>query len=154
MNRILVTGAAGFIGFHVARQLLERGDAVIGFDVVNDYYDPALKQARLSELAAYPAFTFVKGDIANRAAMEDLWRVHGPFTRVIHLAAQAGVRYSLDNPYAYVQSNCMGHVTVLEMCRHTEGFEHLVYASSSSVYGGNRALPYSEIGRASCRERV
>ncbi len=143
MNRILVTGAAGFIGFHVARQLLERGDAVIGFDVVNDYYDPALKQARLAELAAYPAFTFVKGDIANRSAMEDLWRVQGPFTRVIHLAAQAGVRYSLENPYAYVQSNCMGHVTVLEMCRHTEGFEHLVYASSSSVYGGNRALPYS-----------
>jgi UDP-glucuronate 4-epimerase len=143
MSKIFVTGAAGFIGFHTARRLLERGETVVGYDIVNDYYDPALKEARLAELAAYPAFTFVKGDIADRAAMEKVWSEHGPFTRVVHLAAQAGVRYSLENPYAYIQSNCMGHVTVLEMCRHTEGFEHLVYASSSSVYGGNKELPYS-----------
>lgn len=143
MNSVLVTGAAGFIGFHTAQRLLQRGENVVGYDVMNDYYDPALKEARLAELAGYPNFTFVKGDIADRAAMEALWAQHGPFRRVVHLAAQAGVRYSLENPYAYIQSNCMGHVTVLEMCRHTEGFEHLVYASSSSVYGGNTLLPYS-----------
>lgn len=143
MNSVLVTGAAGFIGFHTSQSLLERGESVVGYDVVNDYYDPELKAARLAELARYPNFTFVKGDISDRAAMEALWAQHGPFKRVVHLAAQAGVRYSLDNPYAYIQSNCMGHVTVLEMCRHTEGFKHLVYASSSSVYGGNTELPYS-----------
>lgn len=143
MSQIFVTGAAGFIGYHVARRLLERGDSVVGFDVLNDYYDPALKHARLGELSGYAAFTFVNGDISDRSAMEDVSKRHGPFKRVVHLAAQAGVRYSLQNPYAYIQSNCMGHLTVLEMCRHTEGFEHLVYASSSSVYGGNKELPYS-----------
>lgn len=143
MSKIFVTGAAGFIGYHVTRRLLERGESVVGFDVLNDYYDPALKHARLEALSGFSAFTFVNGDISDRSAMEDVSKRHGPFTRVVHLAAQAGVRHSLENPYAYVQSNCMGHVTVLEMCRHTEGFRHLVYASSSSVYGGNTKLPYS-----------
>ena len=140
---ILVTGAAGFIGFHVARKLLEQGAHVVGIDNLNDYYDPALKHDRLKILSQYPAFTFEKIEISNREAMEKLWREKGPFKKVIHLAAQAGVRYSLINPYDYIRSNCMGHVTVLEMCRHTEGFEHLVYASSSSVYGRNTKLPYA-----------
>lgn len=143
MSKIFVTGAAGFIGFHTARRLLERGEAVVGYDIVNDYYDPTLKRARLAELGKFEKFSFVQGDIADKTAMEKVWSDHGPFKRVVHLAAQAGVRYSLENPYSYITSNCMGHVTVLEMCRHTEGFEHLVYASSSSVYGGNKELPYS-----------
>ncbi|MCB9989727.1 MAG: SDR family NAD(P)-dependent oxidoreductase [Rhodospirillales bacterium] len=140
---VLVTGAAGFIGFHTALRLLQRGEAVVGIDNMNDYYDPALKQARLQQLDNFEHFTFREGDIADRSGMETLWREHGPFTRVVHLAAQAGVRYSLKDPYSYVQSNCMGHLTILEMCRHTAGFEHLVYASSSSVYGGNTKMPFS-----------
>ncbi|MBB4195311.1 UDP-glucuronate 4-epimerase [Rhizobium aethiopicum] len=143
MCKVFVTGAAGFIGFHTACRLLERGEIVVGYDVVNDYYDPTLKHARLAELAKFENFTFVYGDISDKAAMEKVWAEQGPFKRVVHLAAQAGVRYSLENPYSYITSNCMGHVTILEMCRHTEGFEHLVYASSSSVYGGNTELPYS-----------
>ncbi|NNU38797.1 NAD-dependent epimerase/dehydratase family protein [Rhizobium sophorae] len=143
MSKVLVTGAAGFIGFHTACRLLERGETVVGYDIVNDYYDPTLKYARLAELGKFENFTFIRGDISNKAAMEKVWAEHGPFKRVVHLAAQAGVRYSLENPYSYITSNCMGHITVLEMCRHTEGFEHLVYASSSSVYGGNPELPYS-----------
>ncbi|MCW1751889.1 NAD-dependent epimerase/dehydratase family protein [Rhizobium acaciae] len=143
MSKVLVTGAAGFIGFHTACRLLERGETVVGYDIVNDYYDPTLKYARLAELGKFENFTFIRGDISNKAAMEKVWAEHGPFKRVVHLAAQAGVRYSLENPYSYITSNCMGHITVLEMCRHTEGFEHLVYASSSSVYGGNTELPYS-----------
>ncbi|MBB3650314.1 UDP-glucuronate 4-epimerase [Rhizobium sp. BK619] len=143
MSRVLVTGAAGFIGFHTACRLLERGETVVGYDIVNDYYDPTLKYARLAELGKFKNFTFIRGDISNKAAMEKVWAEHGPFRRVVHLAAQAGVRYSLENPYSYITSNCLGHITVLEMCRHTEGFEHLVYASSSSVYGGNTELPYS-----------
>lgn len=143
MNKILITGAAGFIGFHTAKRLLEQGRMVVGYDNINDYYDPSLKQARLAELQKYDGFTFIKGDIEDKAAMEALWAQHGPFLEVIHLAAQAGVRYSLENPYSYIASNCMGHVTVMEMCRHTKGFRHLVYASSSSVYGGNEKLPYS-----------
>ncbi|AIC25956.1 NAD-dependent epimerase/dehydratase family protein [Rhizobium etli bv. mimosae str. IE4771] len=143
MSKVLVTGAAGFIGFHTACRLLERGETVVGYDMVNDYYDPTLKYARLAELGKFENFTFIRGDISNKAAMEKVWAEHGPFKRVVHLAAQAGVRYSLENPYSYITSNCMGHITVLEMCRHTEGFEHLVYASSSSVYGGNTDLPYS-----------
>ncbi|MBY5827465.1 NAD-dependent epimerase/dehydratase family protein [Rhizobium leguminosarum] len=143
MSKVLVTGAAGFIGFHTAYRLLERGETVVGYDIVNDYYDPTLKYARLAELGKFENFTFIRGDISNKAAMEKVWAEHGPFKRVVHLAAQAGVRYSLENPYSYITSNCMGHITVLEMCRHTEGFEHLVYASSSSVYGGNTELPYS-----------
>lgn len=140
---ILVTGAAGFIGFHTAKTLLQRGETVVGIDNLNDYYDVSLKESRLKALEEFDSFTFIKLDIADREGMEKLWQNQGPFTRVIHLAAQAGVRYSLQDPYTYIHSNCMGHITVLEMCRHTEGFEHLVYASSSSVYGGNDKLPFS-----------
>lgn len=142
-NPILVTGAAGFIGFHTATQLLQRGEEVVGIDNLNDYYDVELKKARLQQLENFEKFTFVKQDIADKEGMENLWQDKGPFTRVVHLAAQAGVRYSLVNPYAYITSNCMGHLSVMEMCRHTENFEHLVYASSSSVYGGNEKLPFS-----------
>ncbi len=140
---ILVTGAAGFIGYHTALRLLERGDGVVGIDNLNAYYDVNLKEARLKQLQKFDNFTFVKLDISDKEAMENLWKSQGPFTRVVHLAAQAGVRYSLENPYAYITSNSMGHLTVMEMCRHTEGFEHLVYASSSSVYGGNTKMPFS-----------
>ncbi|MGB4107348.1 MAG: NAD-dependent epimerase/dehydratase family protein [Alphaproteobacteria bacterium] len=140
---VLVTGAAGFIGFHTALNLLQRGETVVGIDNMNDYYDVSLKESRLEQLANFTKFKFVKQDIADKQGMEALWAQHGPFTRVVHLAAQAGVRYSLENPYAYITSNCMGHLTVLEMCRHTENFKHLVYASSSSVYGGNKKLPFS-----------
>lgn len=142
-ERILVTGAAGFIGFHTALALLKAGSEVVGIDNLNDYYDVNLKKSRLKELAAYSDFTFLEMDIADKTAMENLWKNHGPFLKVVHLAAQAGVRYSKENPYAYVHSNCLGHLTVLEMCRHTEGFQHLVYASSSSVYGGNSKMPFS-----------
>ncbi|MBX2833822.1 MAG: NAD-dependent epimerase [Micavibrio sp.] len=140
---VLVTGAAGFIGFHTATRLLQAGRRVVGVDNLNDYYDPELKSARLQQLDNFSEFQFVKGDISDKAAMEKLWAEKGPFVEVVHLAAQAGVRYSLENPYSYITSNCMGHVTIMEMCRHTEGFKHLVYASSSSVYGGNKKLPYS-----------
>ncbi len=140
---ILVTGAAGFIGFHTALRLLQKGETVVGIDNLNDYYDVTLKQARLELLDNFESFTFVKQDISDREGMEDLWAQQGPFTRVVHLAAQAGVRYSLKNPYSYISSNCMGHLTVMEMCRHTKGFKHLVYASSSSVYGGNTKMPFS-----------
>lgn len=140
---ILVTGAAGFIGFQTSLRLLQSGKSVVGIDNLNDYYDVNLKKARIKELEKFESFIFVKMNIEDKAAFEDLWSKYGPFKRVVHLAAQAGVRYSLENPYAYITSNCMGHITVLEMCRHTEGFEHLVYASSSSVYGGNEKLPYS-----------
>ncbi|HBR68343.1 MAG TPA: protein CapI [Rhodospirillaceae bacterium] len=142
-SHVLVTGVAGFIGFHTATRLLQRGETVVGIDNLNDYYDVALKEARLGQLAKFKSFTFVKQDIADKDGMESLWREYGPFRRVVHLAAQAGVRYSLMNPYAYITSNCMGHVTVMEMCRHTKDFTHLVYASSSSVYGANRKLPFS-----------
>lgn len=140
---ILVTGAAGFIGFHVALRLLQEGRHVVGVDNLNDYYDVSLKEARLNQLGNFTTFEFIRDDISNKEGMEQLWAEQGPFLEVIHLAAQAGVRYSLENPYSYVQSNCMGHLTILEMCRHTEGFKHLVYASSSSVYGGNDKLPYA-----------
>lgn len=140
---VLVTGAAGFIGFHTALRLLRQDVRVVGIDNLNDYYDVSLKEARLGQLAGFSNFTFVKLDIADRHALESLWKDYGPFKRVIHLAAQAGVRYSLIDPYKYVHSNCMGHLAILEACRHTEGFEHLVYASSSSVYGGNTKLPFS-----------
>ncbi|MAH06448.1 MAG: SDR family NAD(P)-dependent oxidoreductase [Alphaproteobacteria bacterium] len=143
LNPILITGAAGFIGFHTAKKLLESGLSVVGIDNMNDYYDVQLKEDRLNLLSTYDNFEFVKLDISDRAAMENLWQGHGPFTKVIHLAAQAGVRYSLQNPYDYISSNIMGHLVILEMCRHTKGFEHLVYASSSSVYGKNKKLPYS-----------
>lgn len=146
--RVLVTGAAGFIGFHVARALLARGDAVTGFDVVNDYYDPALKEARLALLDAGAAetggpWTFVRADLADRGSVEAAFADHGPFERVIHLAAQAGVRYSLENPAAYVQSNVVGFTHILEACRHA-AVPHLTYASTSSVYGANTTMPFTE----------
>jgi UDP-glucuronate 4-epimerase len=139
----LVTGAAGFIGFHTCRRLLAEGKTVIGVDSVNDYYDPALKEARAAVLAALPGFTFYRRDIADRAQMEALAAEHPEITRIIHLAAQAGVRYSLTNPYAYTHSNIDGQIVMLEMARHLKRCEHFVYASSSSVYGANKKLPFS-----------
>ncbi|MCU0634194.1 MAG: NAD-dependent epimerase [Gemmatimonadaceae bacterium] len=137
----LVTGVAGFIGFHTARALLARGDTVLGLDNVNSYYDPALKEARLAALAGTPGFDFVRLDLADRAGMEALFAAHR-FERVIHLAAQAGVRYSLTNPHAYVDSNLTGFIHILEGCRHQQ-VPHLTYASSSSVYGANTTMPFS-----------
>lgn len=139
---ILVTGAAGFIGFHTALRLLNAGETVVGIDNLNDYYDVALKNARLERLKAFKNFAFVKLNIADLDALKQLWRTHGSFSQVIHLAAQAGVRHSIENPHSYVHSNLVGHVNILEMCRHTDNFEHLVYASSSSVYGANAETPY------------
>ena len=140
--KVLVTGAAGFIGMHVAQRLLERGDEVVGVDNLNAYYDVALKQARLDLLAQHSGFRFVRLDIADTDAVGKLFHREG-FQRVVHLAAQAGVRYSLDNPQVYVQSNLVGFVNVLEGCRYGT-VEHLVYASSSSIYGGNKKMPFSE----------
>lgn len=140
--KILVTGAAGFIGMHTAKRLLERGDEVVGVDNLNDYYSPQLKLARLSQLQAFKNFSFLQLDIADRPAMRILFE-NGKFAGVTHLAAQPGVRYSLQNPHAYVDSNLVGFVNVLEGCRHAQ-VQHLVYASSSSIYGGNTAMPFSE----------
>jgi UDP-glucuronate 4-epimerase len=138
---ILVTGAAGFIGMHCSARLLAQGHQVIGIDNLNDYYDPRLKQARLAQLTSHPGFRFIETDIANRDALEKLFTEVRP-ERVLHLAAQAGVRYSLKNPHAYVQSNLVGFVNMLEGCRH-HGVQHLVYASSSSVYGANTKVPFA-----------
>jgi UDP-glucuronate 4-epimerase len=140
--KILVTGAAGFIGYHVTKRLLARGDEVVGVDNLNDYYDPALKEARLALLRPLPGFRFERADVADTAAMQALFADLQPH-RVVHLAAQAGVRYSLVNPHAYVASNIEGFLNILEGCRHG-GVEHLVFASSSSVYGANTAQPFSE----------
>jgi UDP-glucuronate 4-epimerase len=139
-TQVLVTGAAGFIGFHVASRLLQQGHTVVGIDNLNDYYDPALKQARLAELQGAPAFRFEQLDIADRAEMARLFAAHR-FPYVVHLAAQAGVRYSLVNPHAYVDANLVGFLNVLEGCR-AAGSRHLLYASSSSVYGANTAMPF------------
>jgi UDP-glucuronate 4-epimerase len=139
--RLLVTGAAGFIGSHVTMQLLARGDDVLGVDNLNDYYDPALKKARLDRLTPNPRFSDVRTDIADRSAMQSLFAEYKP-QRVVHLAAQAGVRYSLSNPQAYIDSNLVGFGNILEGCRYS-GVSHLVYASSSSVYGANTSLPFS-----------
>jgi UDP-glucuronate 4-epimerase len=139
--KVLVTGAAGFIGFHVARRLLDRGDEVVGLDNLNDYYDVTLKQARLGLILDHPKFSFVKLDLENRAGIAALFAEH-KFDRVVHLAAQAGVRYSLENPHAYIDSNIMGTLNILEGCRH-HPVKHLVYASSSSVYGANTHMPFS-----------
>lgn len=138
---ILVTGCAGFIGNATAKVLLERGHAVVGVDNVNDYYDPSLKEARLARLEGLGDFTFHRANIADRAAIDAVFAQHHP-GRVIHLAAQAGVRYSLVNPHAYAQANLIGFLNILEGCRH-HGAEHLVYASTSSVYGANTAMPFS-----------
>ena len=140
--KVLVTGTAGFIGSHVAQVLLARGDEVVGFDNLNDYYDVSLKQARLARLLDKPGYTHIAADLADRAAVEQAFATHKP-QRVVNLAAQAGVRYAAENPHVYVQSNVTGFLHILEGGRH-HGVEHLVYASTSSVYGANRAMPFSE----------
>ncbi|MEZ3500538.1 NAD-dependent epimerase [Pantoea sp. KPR_PJ] len=138
---ILVTGAAGFIGFYVTQRLLAAGHQIVGIDNLNDYYDVGLKQSRLDLISQHPGFTFIKMDLADRTAMASLFEKYA-FQRVIHLGAQAGVRYSIDNPHAYADANLTGHLNILEGCRHHK-IEHLLYASSSSVYGLNRKMPFS-----------
>lgn len=142
MAKLLITGAAGFIGFHVCRRVLERGDEVVGFDNVNPYYDVRLKRDRLAQIASHPRFSFVEGDLADRRLLAEVFAKHQP-RAVVHLAAQAGVRYSIENPHAYVDSNLVGFMNILEGCRHHH-VGHLVYASSSSVYGSNTKAPFSE----------
>lgn len=144
---ILLTGAAGFIGMHVAEALLARGETVIGVDELNAYYDIRLKQARLARLQGQAGFRFVQADVSDRGAMLALADAEPGIDRIVHLAAQPGVRYSLIDPYAYVQANVMGHLVMLELARRLPRLGHLVYASSSSVYGGNRHLPFSETDR-------
>lgn len=139
--KVLVTGAAGFIGFHVSQALLARGDEVVGIDNLNDYYEVALKDARLAQLTPHERFRFIRMDIGDRIAMADLFETEG-FEKVVHLAAQAGVRYSLENPHAYADSNLVGFLNILEGCRQTH-VKHLVYASSSSVYGANESMPFA-----------
>ncbi|WP_058969512.1 NAD-dependent epimerase [Type-D symbiont of Plautia stali] len=139
--KFLVTGAAGFIGFHVSQRLLAAGHQVVGIDNLNDYYDVSLKQARLDQILQHPEFIFIKMDLADRQAISSLFTQHG-FERVIHLGAQAGVRYSIENPHAYADANLIGHLNILEGCRHHK-IGHLLYASSSSVYGLNRKMPFS-----------
>ncbi len=144
---VLLTGAAGFIGMHVAQALLERGERVVGLDNLNPYYDIRLKQARLGRLEGRPGFRFHPMDVADREAMQALLEAEPGIDRIVHLAAQAGVRHSLVDPYAYVQSNVMGHLVVQEAARQLPRLSHLVYASSSSVYGANRHLPFAEADR-------
>jgi UDP-glucuronate 4-epimerase len=141
---VLLTGAAGFIGYHVAEALLARGEGVIGLDCLTDYYDVRLKQARLERLSGQAGFTFHRLDLTDRDGMAALLARHGEVDRIVHLAAQAGVRHSMVDPYAYVASNVMGHLAVLEAARHAPKLVHLVYASSSSVYGANSRLPFAE----------
>ncbi len=138
---ILVTGAEGFIGYHVTRRLLERGEQVLGLDNMSSYYDVRLKEARLAQVSSQKQFTFVKADVADRDALSSVFSSHS-ITAVVHLAAQAGVRYSLVNPQAYIDANITGFLNVLENCRNV-GVQHLVFASSSSVYGGNKRMPFS-----------
>lgn len=141
MAKFLVTGAAGFIGFHLSNRLLARGDTVVGLDNLNDYYDVRLKEARLARLEAQPGFRFVRMELSDRQGIETLFSA-GEFEKVVHLAAQAGVRYSITHPHAYVESNLVGFVNILEGCRHG-GVKHLVFASSSSVYGASTRMPFS-----------
>lgn len=140
---ILVTGAAGFVGMHVSKTLLEAGETVVGIDNLNSYYDVRLKEKRLEQLKPYDNFTFEKVDIADNAKLNSVLGKFEGITKVVHLAAQAGVRYSITNPFDYAQSNLVGFLNILEYCRHLDGLEHLAYASSSSVYGKNKELPYS-----------
>ena len=139
--KILVTGAAGFIGFHAAKQLLNRGDTVVGLDNFNDYYDVSLKESRAAVLDGYDSFSMHRIDLADRDAIESMFKKE-QFDKVVHLAAQAGVRYSIENPHSYIQSNIVGMLHILEGCRHHK-VKHLVYASSSSIYGSNTAMPFS-----------
>ena len=145
---VFVTGAAGFIGFHTSKALLEGGCTVIGYDNCNDYYDVSLKEARLEVLLKYPDFTFIKGDLADKEALDGVFMTFKPKI-VLHLGAQAGVRYSIDHPYAYMQSNMLGFLNVLEACRNFK-VDHLVYASSSSVYGMNKKVPFSTTHNVDC----
>jgi UDP-glucuronate 4-epimerase len=145
--KVLVTGCAGFIGYHVAEALLTRGDTVLGADNLNDYYDVRLKEARLARLRERPAFGFYRVDISDKQAVGDLVAGHSDISQIVHLAAQAGVRHSLVDPYAYVQANVMGHLVVLEVARRLPALRHLVYASTSSVYGLNDRLPFRETDR-------
>src|SRR5271156_3685945 len=144
---VVVTGAAGFIGYHVALALLARGERVVGVDIVNDYYDVGLKEARLAHLAAHKGFIFHRTDIADAEGVSAIFAGAGPISGIIHLAAQAGVRYSLQNPYAYVHSNLLGQVAIFEAVRRLDPMPALVYASSSSVYGGNTKFPFSVADR-------
>ena len=144
---VLVTGAAGFIGYHLCEALIARGETVIGLDNLNDYYEVTLKEARLARLQRHPSFSFLKLDIAEREAVDQALRANPDIHHVVHLAAQAGVRYSIDYPFAYVRSNLVGHMVILELCRTLPHLAHLVYASSSSVYGANRKLPFSVADR-------
>jgi UDP-glucuronate 4-epimerase len=145
--KVLVTGCAGFIGYHVAEALVTRGDTVLGADNLNNYYDVRLKEARLARLRERPGFGFYRVDISNNQAVGDMVAGHGDISQIVHLAAQAGVRHSLVDPYAYVQANVMGHLVVLEAARRLPGLLHLVYASTSSVYGLNDSLPFRETDR-------
>ena len=144
---VLVTGVAGFIGHHVTLALLEAGERVVGLDNLNGYYDPALKRARCARLSGRPGYRFVEFDVADRDAMEALFAAEPGITRIVHLAAQAGVRHSMIDPYVYVQANVLGHVTLLEAARRLHRLRHLVFASSSSVYGLNDSLPFREADR-------
>ncbi len=140
---VLVTGAAGFVGMHVSLALMAAGEKIVGIDNLNDYYDVSLKQARLEKLGTHNAFEFIQLDLKDRDVFFDTLKKVPGITKVVHLAAQAGVRYSIEHPFKYADSNLLGFLTILEYSRHLEGLEHLVYASSSSVYGGNKELPYS-----------
>lgn len=140
---VLVTGAAGFIGYHTAKTLLREGKSVIGIDSLNEYYDISLKQARLKTLESEPAFTFYKLNIADRHQLDELRKKHPDISGIVHLAAQAGVRYSLENPYAYGEANLIGHLNMLEFAKNLKTLSNMVYASSSSVYGANTKLPFS-----------
>jgi UDP-glucuronate 4-epimerase len=145
--KVLVTGAAGFIGYHTAEALLARGDTVVGIDSLNDYYDVRLKQARLDRLRERPGFAFHHADVSDREAVGQVIAGNGDLTGIVHLAAQAGVRHSLVDPYSYVQSNVMGHLVILEAARRLSGLRHMVYASTSSVYGLNTEMPFREADR-------